>query len=118
MPEPAKIDVIIVGGGPAGLSAALMLGRCRRTVVLFDNHKPRNAPAHALHGYLTRDGLPPAEFLQLARRELGPYGSVALRDEEVVAAECQPGGGFVVTLGSGERVSSRKLLIATGVVDN
>ena len=109
---------MIVGAGPAGLSAALMLGRCRRSVLIFDNQKPRNASSHALHGYLTRDGTAPAEFLRLARRELEAYRTVGVRDEEVTAAECQPDGCFVVTLASGERVSSRKLLLATGVVDN
>jgi thioredoxin reductase len=116
--DPAKYDVIIVGAGPAGLSAALMLGRCRRSVVVFDNGKPRNAPSRALHGYLTRDGIAPADFLRLARAELGQYHSVRIRDEEVSAAECRPGVGFNVTLQSGETVLARKLLLATGVVDN
>jgi thioredoxin reductase len=111
-------DVVIVGAGPAGLSAALMLGRCRRSVVVFDTGKPRNAPSHALHGYLTRDGIAPAEFLRLSRLELAKYDTVDLRDDEVTAAECKPDEGFVVTLASGERVASRKLLLATGVVDN
>jgi thioredoxin reductase len=115
---PRKYDVIIVGAGPAGLSAALMLGRCRRSVVVFDNGKPRNAPSHALHGYLTRDGIAPADFLRLARAELGQYDSVRIRDEEVSAAECRPGAGFVVTLQSGETMEARKLLLSTGVVDN
>lgn len=111
-------DVVIVGAGPAGLSAALMLGRCRRSVVVFDTGKPRNASSHALHGYLTRDGIEPSEFLRLSRQELAKYQSVSLRDEEVTAADCRSGEGFVVTLASGETVASRKLLLATGVVDN
>ncbi|HEU4892456.1 MAG TPA: NAD(P)/FAD-dependent oxidoreductase [Vicinamibacterales bacterium] len=118
MAGPRKYDVIIVGAGPAGLSAALMLGRCRRSVVVFDNGKPRNAPSRALHGYLTRDGIAPADFLRLARAELGQYDSVRIRDEEVSAAECRPGTGFVVTLQSGETIEARKLLLSTGVVDN
>lgn len=112
------VDVVVVGGGPAGLSAALMLGRCRRTVVVFDSGTPRNAPSHALHGYLTRDGIPPAEFLTLARQEIATYRTVQIRDEQVSAVECQPDGGFLTTLASGERLRSRKLLLATGVVDN
>ena len=118
MTDQRTYDVIIVGAGPAGLSAALMLGRCRRSVVVFDHGKPRNAPSRALHGYLTRDGIAPADFLRLARDELGKYPSVRIRDQEVAAAECRPGDGFVVTLESGETMAARKLLLATGVVDN
>jgi thioredoxin reductase len=118
MSDQRRYDVIIVGAGPAGLSAALMLGRCRRSVVVFDNSKPRNAPSRALHGYLTRDGIAPVDFLRLARGELAKYDSVRIRNEEVAAAECRPGDGFVVTLESGETTRARKLLLATGVVDN
>lgn len=95
-----------------------MLGRCRRSVVVFDHGKPRNARSRALHGYLTRDGIPPADFLRLARAELDKYDSVRIRDEEVSTAECRPGIGFIVTLPSGEAMQARKLLLATGVVDN
>ncbi|HEU4516435.1 MAG TPA: FAD-dependent oxidoreductase, partial [Steroidobacteraceae bacterium] len=66
----SRKDVVIVGAGPAGLSAALMLGRCRRSVLVVDHGRNRNAASHALHGFLTRDGTPPAEFLRLAREEL------------------------------------------------
>lgn len=110
-------DVIIVGAGPAGLSAALMLGRCRRSVLVFDNGQPRNRRSGALHGFLTRDGTPPADFLRLARRELQTYDTVELRDAEVVGAECGPDRCFWVSLASGERFVARKLLLATGVVD-
>jgi thioredoxin reductase len=116
-PEP-HVDVIIVGAGPAGLSAALMLGRCRRTVIVFDSGRPRNADSHALHGFITRDGVPPAEFLELARRELAQYDTVELRDEFVAAAECRPDRRFDVELASGARFTARKLLLATGVCDN
>jgi thioredoxin reductase len=110
-------DVIIVGAGPAGLSAALMLGRCRRRVLVFDTGTPRNASSHALHGYLTRDGTPPKDFLALAREELRTYDTVRLCAGEVTAAECAA-SRFVVTLRSGERHAARKLLLATGVADN
>ena len=111
-------DVIIVGGGPAGLSAALMLGRCRRSVMVFDTRAPRNAASHALHGYLTRDGTPPGEFLRLAREQLATYTTVEVRDGEVVEAECQADGRFRVELSDGQQFRSRKLLLATGVCDN
>lgn len=111
------LDVIIVGAGPAGLSAALMLGRCRRSVLVFDTGHPRNAASQALHGYLTRDGIAPREFLRMAREELGQYDTVSLRDGEVVSAACLE-SRFEVRLADGERVTARKLLIATGVVDN
>jgi thioredoxin reductase len=111
-------DVVIVGAGPAGLSAALMLGRCRRAVLVCDTLRPRNAASHALHGYLTRDCTPPAEFLALGRKELERYDTVELRTAEVTAAECRPDGRFDVTLLSGDLILTRKLLVATGVVDN
>lgn len=110
-------DVVIVGGGPAGLSAALMLGRCRRRVLLCDNGHPRNEASHAMHGFLTRDGIPPAEFLACAREELKPYDTVEVRHCSVTSAECVD-GAFVSTLENGEQFRSRKLLLATGVCDN
>jgi thioredoxin reductase len=111
-------DVVIVGAGPAGLSAALMLGRCRRSVLVCDTGRPRNAASRALHGFLTRDGTPPLELLALARAELQRYDTIALRQVEVVDAACAPDNRFDVTLATGEQVRSRKLLLATGVVDN
>ncbi|MCA1650372.1 MAG: NAD(P)/FAD-dependent oxidoreductase, partial [Acidobacteria bacterium] len=111
-------DVIIVGAGPAGLSAALMLGRCRRSVLVCDSGRPRNAASEAIHGYLTRDGMMPREFLEIARTELRKYETVEIRDSEVVDAECGGDSLFHVTLASGERLDARKLLLATGVADH
>jgi thioredoxin reductase len=109
-------DVIIVGGGPAGLSAALVLGRSRRRVLVCDSGHPRNAASHSLHGFLTRDGIEPTEFLRIARDQLHPYETVELRHAEVTDAS-RGSEGFEIKLNDGKRVSSRKLLLATGVVD-
>lgn len=108
-------DVIIVGGGPAGLSAALILGRSRRRVLVCDEGKPRNAASQHMHGYLTRDGCNPAEFLQMAREQLRPYGVELCH--AVVKSARHNGNGFDVDLKEGGHFTCRKLLIATGVVD-
>jgi thioredoxin reductase len=110
-------DVIIIGAGPAGLSAALMLGRCRRRVLVVDSGQPRNAASRAMHGFLSRDGIPPLEFLAIGRDQMRTYDTVEIRDGCVSAAECRD-GRFQVTLENGQRHDARKLLIATGVVDN
>ncbi|HEV2079449.1 MAG TPA: NAD(P)/FAD-dependent oxidoreductase [Allosphingosinicella sp.] len=116
-------DVVVVGAGPAGLNAALILGRCCRSVLLCDEGKPRNAAASKLHGFLSRDGIEPLELLRLGRGELAAYDARIL-DAEVVSARClsdeAPHGyptAFEVTLGDGQRFTSRKLLLATGLQD-
>jgi thioredoxin reductase len=109
-------DVAIVGGGPAGLSAALMLGRCRRRVVVFDLGQPRNRRSAALHGYLTRDGIAPAAFTDLGRGELQHYG-VALRPVGVTGASLRD-DHYHLSLADGSAADARYLLIATGVIDD
>jgi len=109
-------DCIVVGGGPAGLSGALMLGRCRRSVLVCDAGQPRNARSAGLHGYLTRDGMQPDEFLRLARQDLARYPTVEFHRGEIVEAR-RTSGGFSVVCADGLRLSARKLLLATGVVD-
>jgi len=96
----------------------LVLGRCRRTVLVCDSGRPRNAAAQAIHGYLTRDGIAPLEFLAFARRELACYTTVELRAIEVIDATCKSDKTFDVTLADASVVRSRKLLLATGVMDN
>lgn len=108
-------DVIIVGGGPAGLSAALVLGRCRRRVLLCDSGAPRNAASDGVHGFFTRDGTPPAELLQIGREQLQEY-DVELRNVEVSDVSMSD-GGFEAELADGGRFTSRMLLLATGVRD-
>jgi thioredoxin reductase len=109
-------DVVVVGGGPAGLSAALMLGRCRRSVLVLDLGHPRNRRSHALHGYLTRDGIPPSSFLELGRAELEKYG-VQFRTIGVTGAQLA-GDRYQLSLSDGSKEVARYVLIATGVVDD
>lgn len=112
--HPEHVDVVVVGGGPAGLSAALMLGRSRRSVLVVDAGEPRNAPADALHGFLTRDGTPPSELLELGRAETARYG-VRHRVGHVTGAS-RVGDRFRVTLDDGH-VLARRLVVTTGLVD-
>jgi thioredoxin reductase len=106
------VDVVVVGGGAAGLSAALVLGRARRRVRVIDAGAPRNAPAAHMQGFLSRDGLPPAELLELGRAEVTGYG-VEVVDGTVATIE----PGFVVRLTSGDTVTARRILLSTGVGD-
>jgi thioredoxin reductase len=106
-------DVVIVGGGAAGLSAALVLGRARRRVVVVDAGAPRNAPAAHMQGFLSRDGMPPAAFLELGRAEVTGYGVEIVRGE---VTRIEP--GFVVHLATGDTVTARRVLVTTGVGDD
>ena len=106
-------DVAIIGGGPAGLSAALVLGRARRRVVVVDAGAPRNAPAAHMQGFLSRDGMSPAALLQAARAEVRRYG-VEIIKERVVDATA----GFELRLEGGRTVEARRVLLATGAVDD
>jgi thioredoxin reductase len=111
-----EYDVVIIGAGAAGLSAALVLSRARRRVLVVDAGAPRNGPAAHMQGYLSRDGLPPADLLAVGRDEVVGYGGQISADqvEDVVAC---PGSGFQVRLGAGDWVAARRLLVATGLRD-
>ncbi|HLA63870.1 MAG TPA: NAD(P)/FAD-dependent oxidoreductase [Rhodothermales bacterium] len=111
----SRFDAVVVGGGPAGLSAALTLGRSRRRVLLAADGPTRNAPAHAAHNVFTRDGTPPAELVRIGRAQLAPY-AVSIREEWVTDAE-RTDAGFAVTFAGGGRVEARALVLATGVRD-
>ncbi|WP_343245821.1 NAD(P)/FAD-dependent oxidoreductase [Streptomyces sp. SID4985] len=117
-------DVIVVGGGAAGLSAALVLGRARRRTLVVDAGEPRNAPSAHMHGYLSRDGMAPADFLAVGREEIARYGVELVRDRAVTASRAadltfdgRAPGGFTLTLASGRTVHARHLVVATGLRD-
>jgi thioredoxin reductase len=124
----SEYDVVVIGGGAAGLSAALVLSRAGRTVLVVDSGTPRNAPAAHMHGYLSRDGMPPREFLALGREEVVGYGGEVIDD---VVSELVPDGtsGFWVLLSGsagansagghagGRRISARRVLVASGLRD-
>ncbi|WP_019180430.1 NAD(P)/FAD-dependent oxidoreductase [Microbacterium yannicii] len=122
--DTTEVDVVIVGGGPAGLSAALNLGRARASVVVIDAGRPRNAATLRSHGFLTRDGIPPLELRKLARAELAAYPNVRVLDRTVVTAlvEKDSGNGlrFIAALqgrgaGTPPAVAARSVLVATGL---
>lgn len=111
-----RYDVAIVGGGTAGLSAALLLGRARRTVAVLDAGGQRNLPAHESHSFFTRDGAPPRELVRIGREQLAAYPTVDLLGEEAIGASAAA-GGFELTLATGGTLRARKLILASGVRD-
>ncbi|MFF4101701.1 NAD(P)/FAD-dependent oxidoreductase [Streptomyces sp. NPDC001903] len=117
--QTGSFDVVVVGGGTAGLAGALTLARARRAVLVLDSGSPRNAPAAHLHGYLGRDGASPAELLAVGRAEVTGYGGEIRSGAAgtVLAADRLPGGGFLLRCADGSAVRGGRLLIATGLVD-
>ncbi len=111
-----RYDVVVIGGGAAGLSGALALSRARRSVLVIDAGSPRNAPASHAHNYLGREGVPPLELLATGRAEAADYGAEIV-EGEAVAAQRLPGGGFRVVQEDGTAVEARRLLVTTGLVD-
>lgn len=110
------LDAVIVGGGAAGLTAALYLGRFRRRVLLLDSGQQANRVSHAAHGFFTRDGASPSELISIGHEQLRPYTTVQVQHCEVTAIA--PGGaGFTLTLEDGSTVAARKLVLATGLKD-
>ncbi|MCF6521954.1 NAD(P)/FAD-dependent oxidoreductase [Streptomyces sp. JJ36] len=120
--ERAGYDVVVAGGGPAGLSAALVLARARRRVAVVDAGEPRNAPAARVRGFLTRDGTPPADLRERGRAEVAGYGvdlvDGRVEDARPVGAPDGPGGpGFLVRVAGGPVLRARRLLVTTGLRD-
>jgi thioredoxin reductase len=112
----SQYDVVVIGGGAAGLSAALVLSRARRTVLVVDAGAPRNAPATHMHGYLSRDGMPPAELLAAGRHEVQSYGGDIV-DGTVTDLVRDGRRGFWALLAGGQRISARRLVVTTGLRD-
>ena len=110
-----RYDVVIVGGGPAGLAAALALGRARRTVLLCDAGERRNARAVHVHNFVTRDGTPPEDFRRIGREQLAAYPSVAIHDARILGIAGER-GAFEVRLEAGT-VHARRVLLCTGMID-
>jgi thioredoxin reductase len=108
-------DVVVIGGGPAGLNGALMLARSRRAVLVIDAGEPRNTPAEGVHGLLGHDGIPPAELLERGRTEVRRYGGQVVPGRVTRAA--RNGDGFIVELADGRSIGARRLLVTTGLVD-
>jgi thioredoxin reductase len=108
-------DVVVAGGGSAGLSGALTLARARRSVLVIDEGQPRNAPAAGVHGFLSREGISPTELLRIGRDDVRGYGGQI--EPGAISAARRDGDGFVVTLADGREIGARRLLVATGLVD-
>ncbi|MFB6550413.1 NAD(P)/FAD-dependent oxidoreductase [Streptomyces sp. NPDC056405] len=120
LPE-GTVDVVVIGGGAAGLNGALMLARSRRSVVVIDSGSPRNAPAKAMHGFIVLDGTPPSEILRRGREQVRQYGGRVVSGEVTSAESADPATDgdlrFTVTLADGWSISARRVLVATGLKD-
>lgn len=108
-------DCTIIGGGPAGLNAALILGRAKRKVVLFDNNQARNKVTQESHGFITRDGVSPTEFRELAHQDISKYSSVKVERVKIIEIEKESNNLFTLTTEEGNKYSSRKIILATGL---
>ncbi|NEN83600.1 NAD(P)/FAD-dependent oxidoreductase [Paenibacillus elgii] len=111
-----KVDVVIIGGGPAGLSAGLILGRARKQTIVIDEGRPRNAVTREAHGFLTRDGISPGEFRRIAKEQLRVYPSVSQAEDTVVSITGED-GYFLLETATGMKIASKKLLFAVGMKD-
>lgn len=108
------IDCAIIGGGPAGLSAALVLGRARRNLVMFDDNRPRNAVTQETHGFLTRDGINPGEFRNIAHQEIRKYPSAEMRNTRITDVSKHE-SLYEVVADNGEVFQAQTIILATGL---
>ncbi|MCE4049231.1 MULTISPECIES: NAD(P)/FAD-dependent oxidoreductase [Bacillaceae] len=110
------LDCVVVGGGPAGLNAALVLGRAKKKIILFDENKPRNAVTHESHGFITRDKIKPSEFKQIALEDLKAYPEITIKNQRVYDIKTE-NDHFVILTSDGLTYQSRKIILATGLKD-
>lgn len=108
-------DVVIIGGGPAGMSAALVAGRGKQTVLLIDEEKPRNAVTNESHAFLTRDGIKPEDFRKKGRQDLLKYPSITIENDRVKSIERLSDDTFELTTHSGSNIKTKRILLATGL---
>ncbi|WP_026582480.1 NAD(P)/FAD-dependent oxidoreductase [Bacillus sp. J33] len=110
------LDCVIIGGGPSGLNAALVLGRAKRNTILFDEDKPRNAVTHESHGFITRDGIKPSEFKKLAKENLLKYPSISIQNQRIINIK-KENRTFLIFSEDGHSYRTRKVLLSTGLKD-
>ncbi|SFL44213.1 Thioredoxin reductase [Gracilibacillus orientalis] len=110
------LDCVIIGGGPSGLNASLVLARAKKNVILFDDDKPRNAVTHESHGFITRDGIKPSEFKRIAKQDLKKYSNLSIENQRVTDIK-KENGFFIIQTSDGHYYRSRKVIVATGLQD-
>ncbi|WP_417898061.1 NAD(P)/FAD-dependent oxidoreductase [Bacillus haimaensis] len=110
------LDCVVIGGGPSGLNASLVLGRAKKNIVLFDENKPRNAVTYESHGFITRDGIKPSEFKRIAKEELRNYPGISIQNHRVIAI-IKEKQSFIIHTDEGNSYHSRKVILSTGLKD-
>ncbi|MGP4038525.1 NAD(P)/FAD-dependent oxidoreductase [Gracilibacillus sp. D59] len=110
------LDCVIIGGGPSGLNAALVLARAKKNIMLFDEDKPRNAVTHESHGFITRDGIKPSEFKRVAKQDLMKYSNLSIENQRVSDIK-KENRSFIIQTGNRQSYRSRKVILATGLKD-
>lgn len=110
------LDCVVIGGGPSGLNASLVLARGGRNIILFDEDKPRNAVTHESHGFITRDGISPIEFKKVAKEDLINYPNISIQNKRVVDIS-KENQSFLIHTEDGNTYYSKKVILSTGLKD-
>lgn len=110
------LDCVVIGGGPSGLNASLVLGRAKKNIIMFDEDNPRNAVTYESHGFITRDGIKPSEFKRIAKEELRKYPSISIQNHRVIAIKKEK-QSFIIQTDEGNSYHSRKVILSTGLKD-